>query len=298
MSLPYQTTRNELYTPKELLLEVVGEDQTLDSRIALHFASTKGDRADDFVELRNRNEHDSHLLRAARAYIDGKRVVAFMGGHALKRDSKGYASCARIARALSRAGFFIMTGGGPGAMEAAMLGVYLAAEEDGALDVALVELSKSPSHLEKDSLACAIRVQKIYPRSEESKRRYPSLGVPTWLYSSEPSNIFSTRIAKLFNNGVREDFLTNEAREAIVFLPGSLGTLQEMFMMTALIHYKFSPATLYFLDSERYWEEKIPVLPLLRQLSTNGGWKDKVVIQSNEYALVKNIVETPQRSTL
>jgi predicted Rossmann-fold nucleotide-binding protein len=48
-----------------------------------------------------------------------------MGGHATTRSSPEYRNIVHLARLLARSGFLVMTGGGPGAMEAANLGAYL-----------------------------------------------------------------------------------------------------------------------------------------------------------------------------
>ena len=49
-----------------------------------------------------------------------------MGGHALRSGAtRAYADAARLGHALGRA-YVVATGGGPGAMEAANLGAYLA----------------------------------------------------------------------------------------------------------------------------------------------------------------------------
>ncbi len=58
-------------------------------------------------------------------YLEGKTPVGIMGGHGTKRDSTQYRSIVNLARDLARQGFLVMTGGGPGAMEAANLGGYL-----------------------------------------------------------------------------------------------------------------------------------------------------------------------------
>ena len=49
-----------------------------------------------------------------------------MGGHAELRGSGPYRMVAKLGRRLARAGRLIVTGGGPGVMEAANLGAYLA----------------------------------------------------------------------------------------------------------------------------------------------------------------------------
>ena len=45
-------------------------------------------------------------------------VVAVMGGHGLERYDPEFARVARISRTLTRLGFLMVSGGGPGAMEA------------------------------------------------------------------------------------------------------------------------------------------------------------------------------------
>src|SRR5690606_11793161 len=69
-----------------------------------------------------------------------RKVVAIMGGHAMRRDQPIYREVARMARGLARAGYLVATGGGPGAMEAANLGAYLAEHDDSVLDEALAIL--------------------------------------------------------------------------------------------------------------------------------------------------------------
>ena len=56
-----------------------------------------------------------------------------------------------------------------------------------------------------------------------------SLGIPTWFYGHEPSNVFATAIAKYFRNALREAILLQICDAGIVFLPGAAGTVQEVF---------------------------------------------------------------------
>ncbi len=48
--------------------------------------------------------------------------MGVMGGHAVSRDTEPYAGAARLGHRLAAAGLAVLTGGGPGAMEAANLG--------------------------------------------------------------------------------------------------------------------------------------------------------------------------------
>ncbi len=71
--------------------------------------------------------HDYNILEALRAYVAEKRfVVGVMGGHAMKRADPAFKQIALIARELARNGFVVSSGGGPGAMEAANFGAYMA----------------------------------------------------------------------------------------------------------------------------------------------------------------------------
>ena len=53
-----------------------------------------------------------------------------MGGHQLVRGSEGYAEAARLGRALAATGRTVLSGGGPGAMEAVDLGAALVGPPD------------------------------------------------------------------------------------------------------------------------------------------------------------------------
>lgn len=78
-----------------------------------------------------RSIHDDAVSDALDELLDGARVVGVMGGHAMGRGTDAYAGATRLGRSLARAGLTVATGGGPGAMEAANLGAYLAPLPDG-----------------------------------------------------------------------------------------------------------------------------------------------------------------------
>ena len=95
-----------------------------------------------------------------------------------------------------------------------------------------------------------------------------SLGIPTWHYGHEPPNAFATSIAKYFKNAIREDVLLHVCTAGIVFLPGSAGTLQEIFQDACENYYSDeTSAAPMVLVGKQYWTETVPAWPLLRSLS-------------------------------
>ena len=116
-------------------------------------------------------------------------------------------------------------------MEAANLGAYLATEDSGAVENAVAILARSPEFGEPGYHEQALKVMENYPVGHDS------LAIPTWFYGHEPSNLFATRIAKYFSNGIREDVLLAVSIHGVVFAPGSAGTTQEVFMDATQNHY-------------------------------------------------------------
>jgi predicted Rossmann-fold nucleotide-binding protein len=197
---------------------------------------------------------------------DRRRLVGVMGGHALRRDEAAYAAAAALGARLTGAGRTLLTGGGPGAMEAANLGAYLSTAAD-ALPEALALLAGTPSYQDGIDawLDVAFAVRDRW-RPEQAGR---SLSIPTWFYGHEPSNVFATSIAKYFANALREDTLLHRCRGGIVFLPGQAGTVQEIFQAVTENFYaadasQVAPLVLVGVD---YWTTTLPAWPLLRQLA-------------------------------
>jgi predicted Rossmann-fold nucleotide-binding protein len=277
-NLPYYPQRASLYSVDELLVGYQpGRIDTLrnhstDARIYHHYVPTK--HQPTRVESLLQRLHDHAIDEALRAYVSsvGTRVVAFMGGHALLRDDPLYLLVARCAQRLSRAGYLVATGGGPGAMEAANLGAFAANEHDSVIVELVKDLSKAPHYNDDNYIPLGLRVRAELP--EPTTR---SLGIPTWFYGHEPSNVFCTSVAKYFNNALREEALCAVARHGIVFAPGGPGTLQEVFMdlcQNAYATYgEVSP--MVFLSSS-FWCDKAPVYPLLQKLGQGKAWLNHV----------------------
>jgi predicted Rossmann-fold nucleotide-binding protein len=269
--LPFDEYRTSLYTPEELYAGVDrgGYATTLDSKI--YVWARAGSR--DSTELLAVALHDEAIDSALDERLDGVRAVGVMGGHSVDRASDDYAEAARLGRALTRSGLHVVTGGGPGAMEAAHLGAYLSAGDDDALDQAIRQLTEVPSYGPSVT---------AWARSALAVRAHwgdgaDSTGIPTWFYGHEPPNAFASAIAKCFQNSVREDTLLRRCDAGIVFLPGAAGTVQEVFQ-DACENYYADEATVapMVLVGRTYWTEQVPVWPLLSALADGRAMASKV----------------------
>lgn len=89
------------------------------SREALESIGWKDDHPDDRARLARIGEE---LERGFRALADVEPAVAVFGSARSEESSAEYATARAVAREVARAGFNILTGGGPGVMEAACRG--------------------------------------------------------------------------------------------------------------------------------------------------------------------------------
>jgi predicted Rossmann-fold nucleotide-binding protein len=265
--LPFDPYRVRLYSPEELYegVDTLSYDQTPDA-LAYRWDREPIDR-EDVLALALRGLHDDSITDALGEFLAGRRTVAVLGGHAVARDSSGFGEAAQLGRALTRAGFTVATGGGPGAMEAANLGAYLAPFHDGALDEAVESLAAvrdfRPDPTDWARAAFAVRRQ--FPAQKAGE----SLSVPTWFYGHEPPNAFACAIAKYFSNASREDWLLARADAGLVFLPGAAGTVQEIFQAATPAYYTpvgTAPRRL-ILVGVNHWTNTLPAWPLLRALA-------------------------------
>lgn len=267
--VPVNPYRAELYTPQELY---AGLDQsyadTLDAR-AYGWSRSSHDLGHDLAQAL----HDHAVDDALTGLATSLRLVGVMGGHALERGEPEYVEAARLGRDLARAGLTVATGGGPGAMEAANLGAYLAGHEDAALDKALELLTAVPSY-SPDIGAWAAAAFAVLERWPEGTG---SVGIPTWFYGHEPPNAFATRIAKYFKNAIREDVLLHLCDAGIVFLPGRAGTVQEVFQ-DACENYYSEPDALapMVLVGVEHWTSELPAWPLLEALAAGRPMAERV----------------------
>jgi predicted Rossmann-fold nucleotide-binding protein len=292
--LPFNPYRNSLYTPEELLgdYEMGGSStykDTLDGRVYQHFMDGGGQNPSDVAEALARRLHDLAISDALYEKIEGRRVVAIMGGHSLERTHPFYQETARLSRELTHKGYLLASGGGPGAMEATHLGAWFAPRPESELDDAIAMLSQAPLYTDEEKwLDTALTVVEKYPVLESN--RCESIGIPTWLYGHEPPTCFALSIAKYFANSVREDGLLAIAKSGIVFAPGSAGTIQEIFQDAAQNHYKtFDVSSPMIMFGEDFWTREKPVYPLLKQLADEHDYGALISISDSREEIIKSL---------
>ena len=270
--LPFDTYRARLYAQGELLDGWVPGDaasfgrDALDSKI--YEWTTQHEKGSNIpvLDALAQRLHDHGIDDALAEHLGGHDdVVAVMGGHSMLRTDAAFRVVAELGRSMAREGWHVATGGGPGAMEAANLGAWLAPHGDEALTQALVLLAVETDFHHADAyLGAGKRVLEAFPAGTDS------LAVPTWFYGHEPTNQFATHVAKYFANSIHEDGLLAIATRGVVFSPGAAGTTQEVFQDATQNHYDVfgvvSP--MVFLNST-FWNDTLPAEPLLRTLAAD-----------------------------
>jgi predicted Rossmann-fold nucleotide-binding protein len=285
--LPFDPYRARLYGAAELY----GTGTVASSPDAVLYAWARSAQARTLSGELAATLHDhaiSDALNDATADIDPRSVVGIMGGHALLRTDRAYRAAAQLGTSIALAGRTVLTGGGPGAMEAGNLGAYLSTWPD-ALDDALNTLGTVPTYRpDVDAwTATAYAVRERWPAAAAGI----SLAIPTWFYGHEPTNLFATVIAKYFTNALREDTLLHRCRGGIVYLPGEAGTVQEIFQAVTENFYaadatQIAPLILVGVD---YWTNQLPAWPLLHRLGA-GRLMGEVVHCVDDIATVLDLL--------
>jgi predicted Rossmann-fold nucleotide-binding protein len=327
-NLPYDPYRPALYSVDELF-EGYGEGGyvgTCDFRIYEHFdRARKLGFGVSIREMLAQRIHDHAIDDALMALLEeksGNGVVGIMGGHGTKRTDPYYRKVAYLTWDLTRRGYFIASGGGPGIMEAANLGAYLASYGNPrVLDAAIDILSDAPKFDggEKEGtpeylaaidafIARARDVVEVFfgeGRDREALAKFApesevpgeSLAVPTWFYGHEPSNLFSTHIAKYFANSIREDGLLAISLGGVVFAPGSAGTLQEVFMDLAQNHYATFTlrSPMVFLGRERFASVHRLICDFIEEKGKREEYGDLVALFDDPMDVTDFILANPPR---
>ena len=279
--VPYNLYPAKLYDKDSLYNKYeIGKPETYkntyDRIVYEHFIAT-GKEANDIKESLARRLHDHSITDALYDFLenyDEKKVVAIMGGHSLLRTENMYLEIIKLSKKLTELGYLMISGGGPGAMEATHVGAWFADYQEKEVLEAYKILCTAPSYKSKNWLSTAFQVIEQFPRKTERE----SLGVPTWLYGHEPPTPFATKIAKYFANSVREDGLLTIAKGGIIFTPGSAGTMQEVFQEVTQNHYLiFGYASPMIFYDKKHWTKKQPVYSFLKNLQDNKVLKNLIL---------------------
>jgi len=281
--LVFRPYRAFLYTAEELFEGFDPDDpcsycQTPDNKIYQHWLANGRANPAKVMEGMLRRIHDQSMTDALEEFLRRQqgKIVAIMGGHGMKRWEDTYRDLAIISRTLTRQGCLMVSGGGPGAMEATHLGAWFAEFDDDALEQAISHLASAPDYQDKLWLSKAFQVRERWPKPPDTGL---SLAIPTWLYGHEPPNPFASHIAKYFNNSLREDGLVTVAHDGIVFAPGSAGTLQEIFQDACQNHYATTgfASPMIFLG-RTFWTQTQPAYPLLEALAKDRPYNQRLFL--------------------
>lgn len=312
--LPFNAFEPGLYTPDDLYNNydpehsVTSYEECLDRQIYVSFINpqTKKPHPVDVDVAIARRIHDASIADALDDLLDlarRKRTIAIMGGHDFPRDQPLYKTIAQLCLDLTQEGYFIVTGGGPGLMEAANLGAYCAGFTDpGAkLEAAIQVIRTAPRYDHKDWLSTGYRAWKSLGTPDHPLKSR-SLGIPTWFYGHEPPNVFATDIAKYFENSVREEGLLAIALAGVIFAQGNAGTVQELFQDACQNYYATyddtkSPMVLF---DTSYWspsaplrhhagDKRKPAYELVEKLAIEKGFIDRLLLTDSTEEILKLI---------
>ena len=310
------TIPQQLYRSEDLLAgfnswDKMGYALSRDFAIYREFTANGGPVPASLAVRMAQAEHDAAITEALRVFLRTvqRPLVGVMGGHSLKRNHPSYAAIAYLARDLAREHFLLVTGGGPGVMEAAHVGVAFSSKDtpDDALGKAIAMLGAVPKAPELDDLFAedwtirpgklnAIELARDWLKVALDVRAMApailpvSLAIPTWLYGAEPTMPFATHYAKYFQNSLREEALVNNSRAGIIYGRGGGGTLREVFQDVERNFYakKLADVTpMIFLDGDDFWRTSpimgevgatrpgINLQPAIREILTFGLVSDE-----------------------
>lgn len=339
-SLPFNPYRAKLYRPEELLghfttdnLEI--EKRTYENSTDWKTYLTVADPIDNKVftndsvdTILSRRLHDTSIADALSDLLNAnqkKGVVAIMGGHDMPRrhklpktappeplgeepweglsDDTVYTRIALLAWKLTNEGYLLVSGGGPGAMEATHLGAWFATRPLPRLRAAIKTLERFPGFQPGRStewLIPAMKVRRDDPLPMADEAACQSIGIPTWFYGHEPPNPFATHIAKYFENSVREEGLLAIATHGVIVAEGNAGTVQEIFQDACQNYYStYGTAAPLILFGRDYWDPPVmpvyvndkakKVFPLVRKLAEEKGFTHRLIVTDSLREILRTL---------
>src|SRR3989338_2023364 len=175
------------------------------------------------------------IFRIMAEFIDGwqfltdfRKTVTFFGSARTQPGEHWYKEAMRLGSMLAESGFHIITGGGPGIMEAANRGAFEAYENASVTDKPKIG----------DSIGLNIKLP-----FEQRINRY-------------------VRKAVAFHYFFVRKVMLSYYAQAYVYFPCGFGTLDEVFELITLVQCKKIPATPIILVGETYWR---PLLNWIKQ---------------------------------
>ena len=165
------------------------------------------------------------VFRIMAEFIDGwqfladfKKAVTFFGSARFVEGQKWYEEARKLGNLLAVGGFSVITGGGPGIMEAGNRGAHEAKEA-----------------------------------SPDDKNIGDSIGLNIKLPDEQRTNAYVDKAVAFHYFFVRKVMLSYYA-QAYVYFPGGFGTLDEMFELITLIQTKKVPKIPIILVGKDYWQ--------------------------------------------
>lgn len=278
MEVPFNVVPERLYTPEDIYDKFDANspssfEQCYDTIVYKHMLQqeklTKNPK-----EMAARSMHDCQIRNYMHQFLsayDQRQVIGIMGGHAMKRTDIAYRQTIEVSKRLTEKGYLMISGGGPGAMEATHVGAWMAGRSAQDVNDAIDILSQAPTFEDEGWLQKAFETKEKFPLITD----YKSLAIPTWFYGHEPPCAFATHIAKFFDNSIREDEILTVSYGGLIYMPGSAGTIQEIFQEAVQDHYlSLGYASPMVFVGSKFWTEDIPIYPFFKQMTEKGRYKN------------------------
>lgn len=308
---PFDPDRDKVYGVMELWEGYdpdLSRNVSLDAEIFRYFKN--GSKySPRLEELRLQRRHDAGIEDAIdsllqldhRGFPSGDRKpVMILGSHGMLRQNVWYLRVAHLCYELTRAGFYVATGGGPGLMEAGNLGAYMANYSRVQLNEAL-DMMRSSSEPAPNDKRKQYEMPDYWEISERIAAKFPdgreSMGVPTWFYGHEGANRFALHVAKFLSNGLRESKMTSIGTYGAIFAPGGPGTSQEVFTDAAENRYfsfQWLSPMVFFNDPEAGVVTKM--MEIIKEQTSTDYLNQDMLLRSNDIAQIVRflLMRTPQ----
>ena len=264
-----------LYHPEDLYAGLENGYPTTPDARAYAWSIDGRMRTDAYATL-IRAIHDDSVTDELDEFVEGRSAVGVMGGHALLRGTLEYAQAAELGRRLAAAGHVVLTGGGPGAMEAANLGAFV--PDGDALADALARLATVPSFRPDITPWAQVAMEVRHDLLGDEPVLPPDTLGPSATFPRDPDVVLRTRAAERLLRRRGEVLLQRHPRGRHPGAQQCRGRRTERCGGdgagdlpggdAALLRARRQPAPPLVLVGRRHWTETVPVWPALLRLAT------------------------------